>query len=192
MESTDLQTAANRKAKSRAAMHAAMLDLLEEKPFEQIQITELTARAGVGYATFFRHFSSTQELLDEVAGDEIDALLALTVPIGRSADTGVGTLAVCNYVYAHRQFWRAILAGGAAHSVRAEFVRQAREWAARYDAADAHVPIDLGTVCAAGSTIDALGWWLERIDDFSVEEMAAFIDRLIIRPFVGPIQQDRT
>ena len=78
-----------------------------------------------------------------------------------------------------------LLTGGAAHSVRAEFVRQAREWAARMDEGPAPIPTDLGTVCSAGSTIDALAWWLGSGDAYSAEDMAGFIDRLIISPFVG-------
>ena len=179
-------TAQTRKLRTRAALRAAMLELLLEMPFDQIQITDLTARAGIGYATFFRHYAGTQGLFEEIAGDQIAALLDMTIPDMRQFDSATSTLALCRYVDDNRALWRVLLTGGAAQTVRAEFVRQAREWARRFDdGRTTSVPLDLGTVCSAGSTIDALAWWLERADAFRADEIAAFINRLIIAPFVG-------
>jgi hypothetical protein len=93
---------------------------------------------------------------------------------------------LCEYVQEHRVLWRTLLTGGASAAVRAEFVRQARAWA--HDPPVTRptvVPVDLGTVCCAGSTIDALAWWLEREEDHSAAQIAAWIDELIIAPFVG-------
>ena len=174
-----------RKRRTRQALGAAMLELLAEKPFEDIQILELTARAQVGYATFFRHYTQPVDVLDEVAGDLIRELLALSIPAFERTDSAAGLRALCRYVLDQRAVWQPLLTGGAAYRVRAEFVRQAREWSRQGDGGPTSVPVDLGTVCAAGSAIDALAWWLERGDAYSAEEMADFIDRLIIAPFVG-------
>ena len=183
----NIQTASalTRKNRTREALRAAMLALLAEKPFEQIQITDLTARAQIGYATFFRHYDSTNALLNEIAGDQIRELLGMTIPVMRRFDSSVSLRALCHYVQEHSALWRPLLTGGAAHTVRAEFVRQAREWAHRSDAGETRVPVDLGTVCAAGSTIDALAWWLDRGQGYSLDEIAEFINELIIMPFVG-------
>jgi len=177
--------AETRKERTRGALRAAMLELLVEKPFEQIQILDLTGRAGVGYATFFRHYQGTGDVLDEVAGGLISELLEMTIPVLRQYDSSVSLRALCRYVQERRSLWRPLLTGGAAHSVRGEFVRQARGWSRRFAAVETGVPIDLGTVCAAGSTIDALAWWLERGEDYSIDEMAEFINQLIIMPFIG-------
>lgn len=162
-----------------------MLSLLAEKPFDEIQILDLTARAQVGYATFFRHYAGPREVLDEVAGEEIRGLFEMTIPVFRRSESAVSLATLCRYVQDRQVLWRTLLTGGAAHSVRAEFVRQAREWARRSDQAQTPVPTDLGTICSAGSTIDALAWWLDEGEAHSAEEMAGFIDRLIIGPFVG-------
>jgi len=177
--------AETRKQNTRAALRAAMLELLGEKPFEQIQILDLTGRARVGYATFFRHYGGTENLLHEIAGDQIRELLEMTIPVLQRYDSSVSLRALCQYVRARRGLWRILLTGGAAHSVRAEFVAQARAWSRRADAGKTSVPVDLGTVCAAGSTIDALAWWLDEGEAFGVDEMAGFINQLIIEPFIG-------
>lgn len=180
-----LRTHASRKAQSRKAMSDAMLALLAERSFDQIQITDLTARAGVGYATFFRHFQTLSDVLEHVAGEEIRALLEMSIPLLSQSDSAVSTLALCRYVGQRKELWRTLLTGGAAHRVRGEFVRQARVWAAREDVPNGKVPNDLGTVCTAGATIDALAWWLERDASYDVEALAQFIDRGIIAPFLS-------
>lgn len=181
-----------RKRKTREALCAAMLDLLAEKPFDEIQILELTVRAGVGYATFFRHYAQPVEVLDEVAGELIRELLAMTVPAFERTDSAAGLRSLCGYVLERRALWHTLLTGGAGYRVRAEFVRQAREWSRHGDGKPTSVPIDLGTVCAAGSAIDALAWWLDQGEAYSAEEMADFIDRLIISPFVGQMAADQS
>lgn len=184
---TDVQATAaeTRKSRTRAALRSAMLELLGEKPFDQIQILDLTNCAKIGYATFFRHYAKTEEVLNEVAGDQIRDLLEMAIPVLQQFDVSVSLRTLCAYVYERRGLWRTLLTGGAAHAVRAEFVRQAREWSRKFEGEGNAVPVDLGTVCAAGSTIDALAWWLERTDVYTIDEIAEFIDRLSITPFIG-------
>lgn len=175
-----------RKQKTRDALHAAMLEILAEKPFDQIQILELTGRAKVGYATFFRHYACTVDVLDEVAGAQIRELFEMTIPIFDRSDSAAGLVRVCQYVLERKALWRTLLTGGAAHRVREEFVRQAREWARHgSDGGPTSVPVDLGTVCVAGSAIDALAWWLDQGVEYSADEMGGFIDRLVVSPFIG-------
>ena len=58
-----------RQVRSRSALAAALLELLEERPFDQLTIREITARAGTGYATFFRHYPDKEALLHDVAAE---------------------------------------------------------------------------------------------------------------------------
>jgi len=186
MKSANSGFADARKQRTREALRAALLEILAEKPFDEIQILDLTGRAGVGYATFFRHYPGTTAVLDEVAGDQIRELLEMTIPVLRQFDSAASVKALCDYIHARRGLWRTLLTGGAAHRVRSEFVRQARAWSRRADdGRPMPVPLDLGTVCAAGSTLDALAWWLDEGQSYAVEDMARYIDRLIITPFVG-------
>lgn len=41
----------------------ALLEKLREKPFEKITVDEIAEAAGVGRATYFRHFSGKQDML---------------------------------------------------------------------------------------------------------------------------------
>ncbi|MDE8650935.1 TetR/AcrR family transcriptional regulator [Novosphingobium album (ex Liu et al. 2023)] len=174
-----------RQVRSRNALADALLALLEEKPFDQLTIREITARAGTGYATFFRHYPTKEALLGDVASEEIAHLLAMTVPILDQVDSFQSTLALCAYVAEHGKLWSALLTGGAAGIVRAEFIRQARGLAQAVQMRRDWLPPDLGVVHGTGATIDVLAWWLDQAPDTPAEEIAAILHRLVIAPLVG-------
>lgn len=174
-----------RQVRSRKALADALLALLEEKPFEQITIREISARAGTGYATFFRHYPTKEALLSDVASEEIAGLIAMTVPILHDANSYESTRALCAHVGRHRKLWSALLAGGAAGIVRDEFIRQARALASGISKDDDWLPQDLGVVYGTGGTIDLLAWWLGQEGRYSADEIAAILNRLIIEPLVG-------
>jgi len=52
-----------RARRTRKWLQAALIELMKERPFQDIQITELTARAQVSRAAFYLHFRSKEELL---------------------------------------------------------------------------------------------------------------------------------
>jgi len=177
-----------RQLRSRRALTGAMLELLEEKPFDQVTIREISARAGTGYATFFRHYATKEALLADIAAEEIADLLAMTTPLLYDVNSSESTRALCVHVAEHRQLWTALLTGGAAATVREEFIRQARELAKNAVAPQRWLPADLAVVYGTGGTIDLLAWWLSQpADEYAPEEIASILNRLIIAPLVRPL-----
>lgn len=173
-----------RQVKSRKALTAALLALLEERPFDQLTIREIASRAGIGYATFFRHYPTKEALLSDVASEEIAALLAKSVPILLDVDSFEASLALCNYVAEDRKLWIALLTGGAAGIVRKEFIELARELARNIPRRSDWLPADLGVTHGTGAVIDILAWWLAHEDEISPPQVAVILDRLVINPLV--------
>ncbi len=176
-----------RQVRSRGALAAAMLALLEEVPFDQITIRSLSARAGTGYATFFRHYSTKEALLGAVASAEIGGLLAMAVPLLGDGGSLESTRAMCAHVAAHRALWSALLTGGAAGIVRDEFISQARTLAQGMPVPDSWLPSDLSVVHGTSATITLLAWWLEHGDGISAEAIAEILNRLVIAPLIGSV-----
>jgi AcrR family transcriptional regulator len=174
-----------RQVRSRNALTRALLELLEEKPFDQLTIREISARAGTGYATFFRHYATKEALLSDVASEEIADLLNRTLPILHDTNSYESTRALCHHIAEHRNLWVALLTGGAAGILREEFIRQARELPREIGEVKSWLPADLGVVYGAGGTIDILAWWLSQHDDYPPEQVAAILNRLIIAPLIG-------
>lgn len=172
-----------RQVRSRMALCGALLDLLQETSFDQITIREISARAGTGYATFFRHYPTKEALLGDIAAEEICTLMTKTASMMSGPHRFGAILDLCNYVDAHRKLWSALLTGGAAAMVREEMMRQAGslgdvrqcpEW----------LPPELARRVGVSSAIDVLVWWLEQKQRYSPDQVAIILDRLVIGPIV--------
>jgi AcrR family transcriptional regulator len=168
--------------RTRQALRRALLALLDRNQLDQITIRDIVAEAGVGYATFFRHHASKEELLNEIAAEQVGSLMALTLPLLDPTDTRVSCLALARYVDKHRALWSALLTGGAASSLRSEFIRLAQESAANVRSSD-WIPVELGAVYGVTATIEILAWWLRRpAGEYTSEQVAEFLDRLVVAP----------
>jgi AcrR family transcriptional regulator len=175
-----------RMRRTRKALHSAMLVLLERKQFDQVTIREIAAEAGIGYATFFRHHSSKAALLEEVAAEQIGKLMALTLPLLDAADTRVACLALCKYVGEHRALWSALLTG-AGGVMREEFIRLAAQDSAGLGRTRSWLPVELGAIYGVTATVEILTWWLRRPDEFTAEQIAEIVDRLVVIPTIGAV-----
>jgi AcrR family transcriptional regulator len=171
-----------RRTRTRSALYAALLAILEERAFEQVTIREITARAEVGYATFFRHYPDKEALLHDLAERQISELLAMTLPILFTVDSRASAQALAAYVWEHRRLWSALLAGGAAGVLREEFVRQARLNARARPSAATLIPDDLKVVFLVTGVLEILAWWLRQDEPLPIERMAAILDRMVVTP----------
>lgn len=172
-----------RMLRSREALRGALLQLLQDKPLEQITIREITAQAGVGYATFFRHHPTKEALLRDLAADQINGLAGMALPALSAIDSRATCVALCSYVNERRALWATLLTGGAAGALREEFIRASREAAAHFDAHD-WLPVELGVVHASSAIIEILAWWLRQPKPISVARIAEIMDRLVVGPLV--------
>ncbi|MFV8816828.1 TetR/AcrR family transcriptional regulator [Haliea sp. E17] len=173
---------AKRKTRTHGALLDAMLHLLEEKAFDQITIREITAQADVGYATFFRRYPDKEALLHDLAAQEIQSLLTMTLPIFYTADSEASTQALCAYVWKHKKLWRALLTGGAAAMLKEAYLEQALEVSRETFDPEAWLPVDLAVRFAVTSTLEVLSWWLKHPEPPAIREMASIINRLTVRP----------
>lgn len=171
-----------RAARSRAALRDTLVALLEEKPFEQVTIREITAKARIGYATFFRHYPGKEALLNDLAAGQIAGLIEVTLPMLSSVDTRTTSRALFAYVLEHKSLWTALLTGGAAGAVKLEFTRQVRQLAARMEQFDSWLPGDLRVAFSVSATLEILAWWLEQDELIGIDQMGSILDQLVVTP----------
>ncbi len=62
-------------------MKTAFKELMTEKPFIDITITDVVNRAGVARASFYRNYASTRNLLDSVLNDFFNDFLDNVLPV---------------------------------------------------------------------------------------------------------------
>ncbi len=74
-----------RQRKTREAIFAAFTELLSEKDFAQITVSEIIQRANVGRATFYAHFETKEYLLKDLCGELFSHIIdtAMGLPPGQ-------------------------------------------------------------------------------------------------------------
>lgn len=162
------------------ALRMGLLDLLEEKPLEEISIKEITDRAGLSYPTFFRRFASKTELLEDIATEEVRTLLKLSQ--AAYDDEGAGLAReLCRYVHERRSLWAILLNGGATETMRKEFLRIAAETAyARQPRANPWLPVDLAISFTTSGIFEIFAWWMRQPPDYPLEKVVQLYKALII------------
>lgn len=62
--------------RSKALIRKAFLDLLEEKPFDKITITDIVSKADINRGTFYLHYKDVNEVLEHIALSIVDELVS--------------------------------------------------------------------------------------------------------------------
>jgi len=177
-----------RVTKTRAALAQAVLALASEKPFADVTITEIAERAGVGYASFFRHYKDKDALLTAVADKMIEDLVGIIMPAMLMEDTLAASIAICAYTESHRSITAALLSGGAETMVRHHIVARALEYSRLQtdlrprNAPPMRIPPELVLTHCVASTLGLLSWWLEQGGGLTAEGMGDVVNRLVMAP----------
>jgi len=167
--------------RTRKALREGLLTLLGSKPLDQVTHQELTACAKVGYASFFRHYSSKEMLLREIVQEQVSQLLQATVAAVDTGDTRAGCLMLCRHVDANRAVWTALVAS-ASEMLREELVRLTVQHRPRKNRDQKWVSVELGTRVGVASTIEIISWWMKNPQSLTVAEAAGILDRMVVAP----------
>jgi AcrR family transcriptional regulator len=179
-----------RAVKSRKALKQALLSLISQKPFEQIAIKDITTEAGVSYPTFFRQFSSREQLLEYIAGEEIRQLFLLSRPVFETQTPQASIRIQCEYVAARRELWSTLLTEGAASVMREGFSRTAVEMGYELEItgklSNPWLPRELAASFVVSGMFEILAWWLRQPESYPVDNVVVFMEQLIVNPTMVP------
>lgn len=170
---------------TRQAIRQALLQLIEGNPLEQISIRQIAAAAGIGYNTFFRHYTDKEVLVREIVAEELSQLIELCITTLDTSDSTGAAQALCQFVAEHDGLWSTLLNGGAANTLRDEFIHQLRETGPSRTSANATFPMEIGIRLVAVGTLELLAWWLEQPKRIAVKELAKVYEQLVVAPVVG-------
>ena len=141
-----------RSQKSREALRAALLSELGEKTFQDITVKELTANARIGYATFFRHYEGLDELLVDLAKEQIDKMVYDVLPVMEQQDTLSACRSMCTFIHDNWAVWSILLTGGASESIRQELMQLSTNYAGLQTQFSSTLPDDLGITLSVSTT----------------------------------------
>lgn len=175
-----------RSVRSREALRNALLYLIAQKPFAQLSVREIAATAGLTFPTFYRQFSTKEDLLSDIATEEVRELLATMVAHLDEHDPYLSSTAVCAHVEERRQLWKALLTAGATAAMREEFLTISREIAEQRGQINPGVPAELISGVLVSGIFETLSWWLRQPDEYPSDRVARFLEAMVLKPIMSP------
>lgn len=176
-----------RAVRSRAALRQALLDLIDIKQFDQISIKDITEQAKVSYPVFFRQFSSKEELLADIATEQVRNLLEQGRAVMKFGEGGSSD-DLCGYVQSHRKLWATLLSAGASAVMRNEFSRISKEIANTELRSNPVLPVDLVAELVTNAIFDILAWWMRQSEDYPRENVETLLNALVIDVYTRPMK----
>lgn len=157
-----IQSPDRRVQRTRRALRDALISLLEEHSWDDINIQNLCERADVGRSTFYIHFRNKEELL--VSGfDDLRAMLhAQAAARKMTTDSLLFVRGLIEHVYEQRALFRAIIGRRSGHVVQKRF----REMVNLLIEEEVFLPAagwqrDAGVRYMAGALVELLAWWVD-------------------------------
>lgn len=178
-----------RVVRTRSLLREAMFALLQTGEAHTITAQRLVAHAGVGYATFFRHYAGIDALLLDLADDLMGRVVAQAAPALLRGDSEDAVRLIVEFAADHRNASVALLVGGG-DAVREEVTARAIRYAQGLSLPfDPLLPRDLAVRFAVAGMITIIRWWLTDGSSYSPIHVRDLIERLAISPLVRLSEQ---
>jgi len=158
----------------------ALVSLILETGYESITIKELTQRADIGYATFFRHFKTKDDLLmyilESVLHDLDDLIESDMTPYEQAC-------VMFEYIQANDRIYRVLIdlpRDSHIHEVVYHVI--ARDISQIYAPRDpSRIPMDVAINHMVTSILELVRWWLDNDMHYSPQQMATIQTELIVK-----------
>lgn len=162
----------------------ALIELTLESGYDAVTIRDITERADVGYATFFRHYPDKDALLQDVLDVVLDELIDLLQPQQTDANPiTIGTL-LFRYAQEHSAVCRVLLHSGGAMGLVQKMIDTGTRNVLQHHAPrpDSPVPPEVAAHHLVASSIALVEWWLDHHMPYPPEQMGVIYHELIARP----------
>ncbi|MDQ2888791.1 MAG: TetR/AcrR family transcriptional regulator [Chloroflexota bacterium] len=171
----------------------ALVALTLEKGYEAITIRDITQRADVGYATFFRHYHDKDALLEDVLDVVIDELMHVFFMASSGENPLPDGPLLFRYVQQHSEVVRVLLSSWGVSSLTRRIIETTTQdvLAQHMLPEDGAVPVEVAAYHIITASIALVQWWLEHNMPYPPERMGEIYSALIMRPTLGMSKSDR-
>lgn len=162
----------------------ALIALTLEKGYAAITIRDITDRAEVGYATFFRHYHDKDTLLKDVVDVVLDEMIGLLQkPISDASHAMTGTL-IFRYVEEHNKVVQVLLSSRGSSELVRKIVEAGTQSVFNQNApiVEGIVPSEIVAYHLVTATISLIQWWIKQGRPYSPERMGIIYEKLIALP----------
>jgi AcrR family transcriptional regulator len=179
-----------RAARTRRALHGALMSLILRKGYEAITVQDIVDEADVSRSTFYAHYTGKEDLLrsgfQTLRAELAEAQRAAR---GESQEVPLGfSLAMFEHASGYTDVYRALVDGRggvvAVNEIRrilSEIVKKELS-GVRHDET---VPQEVRIEFVVGAFLTVLTWWLERRPKLTPSQVDTIFRRLVIKG-IGP------
>ncbi|RUT95980.1 TetR/AcrR family transcriptional regulator [Mesorhizobium sp. USDA-HM6] len=177
-----------RAARTRKALHQALLTLMLRKGYEALSVQDIIDEADVGRSTFYAHYTGKEDLLRSgfqmLRAELKEAQSASRARAGAPHDDPLGfSTAMFEHAARYADHYRTMIGGrgGAVTEneirlILSEMVRQ--ELPPTFD--DDAIPRDFVVQFIVGAFLTALNWWFERKPKLSPSQIDVMFRSLVL------------
>jgi AcrR family transcriptional regulator len=179
MSETDIRV-----QRTQRALQQALIDLIIEQGYEAVSVRAVTQRAQVGYKTFYRHYQDKEALLYAILGDLLregkHVLLPPTSPLAAEQNT----INAFRFAHQYADLFRVLLRSPVAETLMQPMIAFGLAEGHRFFSGS-DTPDELVAYHFVAGMMSLMRWWLEHDMRYAPEEMAEYVNRLLIRPIGG-------
>ncbi len=160
----------------------ALIDLMLEHSYNAVSIKDITERANIAYATFFRHYKDKDELLLAILGSIIEEMKSLLGQARDSSPEAQG-LMLFQTIEKNARLYLALLSSEGSPKLRARVQKMViAEFMRAFPATlDNSIPTEILANHIMVTTIGLIAWWLTNAMPYPPEKMATIYAELVVR-----------
>ncbi len=188
-----------RKAATHQSLIKAARDVIAERGYHRVEILDITERANVSKATFYKHFPNKEACVRDLIEQGFDALVEEVMRADQQDERlspawiESSLQKVFHWAEENREFALIMVGGGASTELNAfgrNYMAQVVEQTIMAEAAKKEPPVPLlppqiQAQIVTGMTIQLVGWWLENSTGYSAGDMARIVCD-VIRNGIAP------
>ncbi|MEM9950011.1 MAG: TetR/AcrR family transcriptional regulator [Chloroflexota bacterium] len=176
--------------RTRKLLGNVLVELLQEKPFHQITVRQITERAGVAYSTFFRNFEDTGDLLQSYLNNFLQDLRNQSYQAGNSnlqLYSRENVKAIFQHVQKYPNKYWILLKTPAIQPMLNEL--QEDVITHNFDTISIHnpnaerdVPLNLILYNDVKQLFNIIEWWLDNDLSTHIDDVVSYYEQLVIKP----------
>ncbi len=162
-------------------LREALIELIEERGFETLTIGELTERAMVSRAAFYRHYQDKYDLVEQIFEEAMSALLGAVGELGQEHPADIW-VKFFEHIASYERLYRALLGSKGSpwfvRKMRASLASLVKERGRLPHGSDAsahpaHTFSDeFVPELVSALFVEAITWWLEHGRPYTPQEIA--------------------
>lgn len=186
-----------RSQRTQRILHEALMDLMQEKRYDDITVQDIIDRANVGRSTFYAHYEDKEDLM---TSGLMHLMQILSQMVARPSETGEARLLPTQELFEHVQENQSLFRGMVRGRSLEIFFDKGQEYWSQKLTVDLQmrlppgkqpsVPIPVLAQFVAGTFVTMLRWWLDSKMPYSPKEMDEMLQKLVMPAIQDCLQQE--